>query len=75
MAEQFPNDVGFENRANWTLTLAAQYVEREWSVSYSLKGMSNVLKWLSLSFIRRLTPLKRPIPKNSVNSKKTHFQC
>lgn len=59
ISEQLPSDVGFEHRANWTLSLAAQYVEREWGVSYSLKGMSIVLKRLGLSFTRPTYTLEK----------------
>ena len=52
VADQLPSEVGFENRANWTLSIIAQYVKREWDISYSIKGMSIVMARLGLSYTR-----------------------
>ncbi|WP_411842774.1 IS630 family transposase [Salinicoccus sp. HZC-1] len=73
IAEQLPSDVGFENRANWTLALAAQYVEREWGVSYSLKGMSIVLKRRGLSFTRPTYTLEKADPEKQRQFKEDTF--
>jgi transposase len=49
---KFPHDVGFPAKHNWTLALAAAYVEREFQRSYSLWGMSKLLHRLDLRFTK-----------------------
>lgn len=52
ISTKVPADVGFTARYNWTLALASEYVKHEWDIDYSLRGMSNVLHALGLSYTR-----------------------
>lgn len=45
-----PSDLGFAPHTNWTLALLVSLVEREWAVSYSLRGMSKLLERMQFSY-------------------------
>lgn len=49
---QFPHEVGFPAKHNWTLALAAAYVKREFERSYSIGGMAKLLHRLDLRFTK-----------------------
>lgn len=49
---KIPADVGFAPYMNWTLALLVSLVEREWAVSYSLRGMSKLLERMQFSHTR-----------------------
>lgn len=57
-----PADVGFEARYNWTLALVTAYVRKEWDISYSLRGMSILLKRIGLSYTRPTYTLEKADP-------------
>lgn len=52
ISTKVPADVGFEDKDKWTLELAVEFVKNEWNVSYTLRGMSNLLNRLGLSNMR-----------------------
>jgi len=62
VSTKVPADVGFTARYNWTLSLAAQFVKKEWDISYSLRGMSGVLHALGLSCTRPTYTLNKADP-------------
>ncbi|AQQ54201.1 transposase [Planococcus lenghuensis] len=62
IAYKTPADVGFPARANWTLALAVELIEREWGETYSPKGLSQLFESLGLSFTRSTYPLKKADP-------------
>lgn len=47
-----PADVGFEARMNWTASLAAQWVKREFGVEYTSAGMTDLMHRLNLSYTK-----------------------
>lgn len=57
-----PADVGFEARQNWTLALIVQHVKAETGHSYSLRGMSIMLKRLGLTYTRPTYTLEKADP-------------
>ena len=52
IATKVPADVGFPATYNWTLSLIVQWVEKEWGISYSIRGMSKVMERLGFSHTR-----------------------
>ena len=54
-----PADVGFTAKYNWTLNILVQWVEREWGVSYSLRGMSKLLERMGFSHTRPTYTLEK----------------
>lgn len=62
ISTKVPADVGFKARYNWTLALAVEFVEKEWAVLYSLRGMSDVLHRLGLSHTRPTYTLEKADP-------------
>lgn len=59
LANKTPAEMGFPATANWTLSLIVQWVEREWQISYSLRGMSFVLHHLGFSHTRPTYTLEK----------------
>lgn len=59
ISTKVPADVGFTARYNWTLALAVEFVENEFNVSYSLRGMSSLLHRLGLSYTRPTYTLEK----------------
>lgn len=62
VSTQVPADVGFTARYNWTLALIVEFVDKKWGVSYTLGGMSGVLKQLGLSYTRPTYTLEKADP-------------
>lgn len=62
VSTQVPADVGFPARYNWTLALVVEFVQKKWSISYSLRGMSGVLAQLGLSHTRPTYTLEKADP-------------
>lgn len=52
VTEKNPADVQISEQEHWTLALMIKYVEREWGYTYSLRGMSLLLKRLGLVYKR-----------------------
>lgn len=59
IATKVPADVGFPATYNWTLSLIVQWVEKEWGVSYSIRGMSKVMERLGFSHTRPTYTLEK----------------
>ncbi|MPM89328.1 IS630 family transposase ISBs2 [bioreactor metagenome] len=47
-----PDEVGFENRKNWTIELIRQWVIKEFNITICHRGMAEVLYRLNLSYTR-----------------------
>ena len=62
VAYQTPVEVGFPARANWTLALVAELVERKWDISYTQKGIAKILHSLGLSNTRPTYTLEKADP-------------
>ncbi|MGZ9817537.1 helix-turn-helix domain-containing protein [Peribacillus simplex] len=56
---QTPNDFGISTTYNWTLPLVSKYIELEWGEKYTLRGVSRLLKTLSLTYTRTSYTRKR----------------
>jgi transposase len=50
IVDHLPVDLGFPARHNWTLALIVSLIEREWKVTYPLRGASRLLHDLGLSY-------------------------
>jgi len=59
VAYKTPHDVGYENLYNWTLSIMADFIKREWGQTYTLRGVSNLLEDLGLSYTRPTYTLKK----------------
>lgn len=59
IATKVPADVGFPATYNWTLALIVQWVENEWGVPYSIRGMSKVMVKLGFSHTRPTYTLEK----------------
>lgn len=62
IVNQLPADVGFSAKFNWTLAIIAAYIEREWNVTYTLRGVSKLLHALGLSYTRPTYVLAKADP-------------
>ncbi|MGG1619407.1 IS630 family transposase [Paenibacillus sp. NRS-1781] len=47
-----PHDVGFTARHNWTLEIMAAFIQREFGVTYSLRGISKMMHRQGLSYTK-----------------------
>ncbi|WP_251034971.1 IS630 family transposase [Paenibacillus polymyxa] len=47
-----PHDVGFTARHNWTLEIISALIEREFGVTYSLRGISKMMHRQGLSYTK-----------------------
>lgn len=63
------DEVGFPSRFNWTLSLADQFIQREWGESYTQKGVSKLLHSLGLSYTRPTYTMKM-----ADSEQQQHFQ-
>lgn len=59
IVNKMPADVGFEPFVNWTAPLACLWVEKEFSVVFSERGMRDVFYRLGLSYTRPTYVLKK----------------
>ncbi len=62
IVNQLPADVGFSAKFNWTLAIIAAYIEREWNVNYTQRGVSKLLHALGLSYTRPTYVLAKADP-------------
>jgi|SRR5690625_4442227 len=47
-----PHECGFPAKFNWTLDLIRMYILREYGTSYTIKGVSKMMKRLGLSYTK-----------------------
>ena len=73
IAYKTPDEVGFPARSNWTLLLGAQFIEREFGVSYTQKGVSKLFHALGLSYTRPTYTLKKADPQRQRQFKEETF--
>ncbi len=59
VAYKQPVDVGFPAKYNWTLSLIVAFIKREWNETYTLRGASQLLEDLGLSYTRPTYTLKK----------------
>lgn len=52
LEQQQPVDVGFEARYTWTLPLVAEWIQREFDITMSVRGISTMLKRMNFSFTK-----------------------
>jgi transposase len=52
LEKQQPAEVGFEARYTWTLPLVAEWIEREFDIIMSVRGISAMLKRMNFSFTK-----------------------
>lgn len=62
IAYHTPHDVGYENHYNWTLAIMVNFIEREWGVTYTQRGVSRLLQDLGLTYTRPTYVLKMAEP-------------
>jgi len=62
IATKTPDEVGFEYRKNWTASLAVQWVKNNYNVEYSVRGMTDMLHRLKLSYTRPTYTLAKADP-------------
>lgn len=70
-----PADVHLGSKEHWTLALVIRYVEREWGHTYSLRGMSLLLKRLGLIYKRPVYILEKTSQSNKEKTNKTERTC
>lgn len=70
---KIPADVGFAPYTNWTLALLISLVEREWAVTYSLRGMSKLLERMQFSHTRPTYTLANADPEKQKTFKEETF--
>ena len=73
VATKVPADVGFPATYNWTLSIITQWVEREWQISYSIRGMSKLLERLGFSHTRPTYTLEKADPEKQRKFKEETF--
>jgi putative transposase len=59
---KLPNEVGFAPFVNWTSCLAVQWVEANFGVKFSGRGMRNLFERIGLSYTRPTYTLKKADP-------------
>jgi transposase len=59
LEQQQPVDVGFEARYTWTLPLIAEWIEREFGKTMSVRGISAMLRRMNFSFTKATYTLAR----------------
>lgn len=47
-----PHDVGFTAKFNWTLQIIREYIQREFSKTYSIRGVSKLMHRMELSYTK-----------------------
>lgn len=52
IVESVPHEVGFTARHNWTLEIIADYIQREFGPTYSLRGISKMMHRQGLSYTK-----------------------
>ncbi|MNF98458.1 hypothetical protein D3C84_813160 [compost metagenome] len=63
IVSQVPADVGFTAKFNWTLQLVADYIERTYECSYSLRGVSKLMEHMNMSYTKPTYTLVAADPK------------
>jgi len=49
IVNRVPADVGFTAKFNWTLQIIADYIEREYGYTYSIRGVSKLMERMGMS--------------------------
>jgi putative transposase len=62
-----PNQVGFAPFANWTSTLAAQWIKAKFGVEFSSRGVRNIFERIGLSYTRPTYTLKKADPEKQAD--------
>ena len=59
---KLPNEVGFAPFANWTSSLAVQWVKANYGIEFSDRGLRNLFEGIGLSYTRPTYTLKKANP-------------
>ena len=59
---KLPSEVGFAPFANWTSSLAVQWVKANYGIEFSDRGLRNVFERIGLSYTRPTYTLKKADP-------------
>lgn len=59
---KLPSEVGFAPFANWTSSLAAQWIDKTYNVKFSDRGVRNIFERIGLSYTRPTYTLKKADP-------------
>ena len=62
ISEHTPEEAGIGVFANWTAPLACEYVKREFNITFSKRGMLNLLHRIKLSYTRPTYTLAKADP-------------
>jgi putative transposase len=62
-----PSQVGFAPFANWTSSLAAQWIKASFGVEFSGRGVRNLFKRIGLSYTRPTYTLKKADPEKQAD--------
>lgn len=71
ISSQTPEQAGLGVFANWTAALACAYVEQEFGILFSSRGMLNLFERLGLSYTRPTYTLDKADPKKQEQFRKT----
>lgn len=71
ISTQTPEEAGLGIFANWTAALVCAYVNREYGISFSSRGMLNLFERLGLSYTRPTYTLEKADPKKQARFRKT----
>lgn len=71
VAHHVPKDAGFSVEMNWTAPLLQQWIEKTFSVTYSIRGTLNLLHSLGFSCTRPTYTLANANPQKQEEFKKT----
>lgn len=72
LEQQQPADVGFEARYTWTLPLVTEWIQREFGVTMSVRGISAMLKRMNFSFTKATYTLANADEEAQAFFKSTH---
>lgn len=65
-----PVDVGFPAEFNWTASLIGKWIEKEYQIKYTIRGITGILKRLNLSYTKPTYALTKADPKKQEEFKK-----
>jgi len=57
---KLPADIGFPTKYQWTASLIGKYINREYSYSYSIRGITGLLKHMGIYYTHQTYELAKP---------------
>jgi putative transposase len=64
---KLPSEVGFAPFANWTSSLAVQWIKANFNIEFSDRGLRNLFKRIGLSYTRPTYTLKKADPEKQAD--------